>query len=707
MDETLSTPPVPAPTPAPVVPATPVPPKVLTPEEKAAKRKATFKRLAIVGSVTYVLILGLIFLWAVLSYGQDFSIFNSIGLSQTTFSGFLWMVFNVLAGALVGVMMLLCLFEVAKSLLTKKEDIEKKKKASRMALFTGIGFFLFAVLWLVGIWFLGERLLPAESGPPITTDPEVTIGLTSPITISFDASGIPISTDTYSVLSYTWTFGDGDSGSGKTTSHTYTHKATGNGIYTVTLNVTYADRSSGAEFDYETTTTVSIENESTYASFVANPDSGEIPLTVTFDATSSFDPDGEIASYEWDFDGDGRFDDGTGDIVDYEFTQEGSYDVTLRVTDNNGNATTATQTIEAGSIGGLRAIITAPLSEGEAYYINEEYEFDGSLSQISTGAISKYTWDFGDGSVNVSTRNVTHEYSAAGTYDLTLTVLDKNGNSDETILEVKVIEEGEAPVAKITSDPSAVSGVISGSVPLEVSFDAGDSTDPEDDIVDYEWDFNNDGEVDETGDKITYTFEVMGTYETRLMTTDSVGNSDEATVTVNVGAQGVVATLDADISNGEVPLTVHFDASASSYKEGSIVSYEYDFGDGSDIYNGGSTVTYKYTDTGTFTVTLTVIGDDGEKGTDSMQVVVRPVALTACFTVNTDSGNAPLFVVVNPSCSSGTISDYRWDFGDGEKSFDHNPDTHSYATPGVYTIELEVTESSGIVDTFTKTITVN
>ena len=252
---------------------------------------------------------------------------------------------------------------------------------------------------------------------------------------------------------------------------------------------------------------------------------------------------------------------------------------------------------------------------------------------------------------------------------------------------------------------AAAGGIVSGSVPFEVDFDASGSKDPEDDIVDYEWDFDNDGSIDDTGDTASYTYEELGTYEARLILTDSVGNVEETTISVEVSEQGVVALLESDLSNGEVPLTVEFDSSGSTYKEGDIASYEYDFGDGS-TYTGGSTVTYKYTDVGTFTVTLTVIATDGKKDTDSVQVVVRPVALTSCFTVNTDSGNAPLFVSVDASCSQGTVDTYEWNFGDGEVSFDRKPGVHTYSETGSYTITLEVTGDSGIVDTFSKTVTV-
>jgi len=608
-------------------------------------------------------------------------------------------------GVLVVATLLYSLFNVLKSLFIKKEELEKKKHASRMALYSGISFLVLAVLWLVGIWFLGPRLTTSDSGSPIVTDPEITIGLTSPVAVGFDAGGVPIDEDVYTILSYTWNFGDGSTGSGVSTSHTYNQKAEGDGIYTVSLNVSYMDLKSGAKFENEYKKEVVIENEMTAATFIATPDSGEVPLTVEFDASGSFDPDGEIVSWEWDFDGDGRFDDATGEVVEYEFTQEGSYEVTLRVTDNNGESALATETIEAGSVGGLRAVITPPIGEGDSFYVGEEYEFEGKLSQIAEGKIVKYVWDMGDGSATKQSSKVTYEFETTGTYEVTLTIYDKDGNTDSTILEVTVIEEGEAPVPDISTVPAASGGVVSGSVPFEVDFDATGSKDPEDDIIDYEWDFDNDGSVDDTGTAASYTYEEVGAYEARLIVTDSVGNTEETAVSIEVTEQGVVASLESDLSNGEVPLTVKFDASGSTYKEGSIASYDYDFGDGS-TYTGGSTVTYKYTDVGTFMVTLTVTGTDGKKDTDSVQVVVRPVALTACFTVNTDSGNAPLFVSVDSNCSQGTVDTYEWNFGDGEISYDRKPAVHTYAEAGAYTITLEVTGDTGVVDSFSKTITV-
>lgn len=690
-----ATPPAPVPAPQAGVPAQPAPaaakapkPK-LTPEQKKAARKQAMKRLGLVVGILYVLVLVFIFVFAAaLASGN-----------ATSFEGLLMNIAHVQFLIPVGVGLVLSLLGLFKSIRAKKEEVEKKKKASKSALIGGGIFLISALLWLVAIIYLAPKLTPEQFfSSSIVTDPATTIGLTAPVDVEFDASGIPIDSGVYRILSYTWDFGDGDTGSSETVTHRYSSKPAG-GLYTVTLVVDYMDLKSGEQFDQEFTTTVGIDNEEVAAVFTATPDSGNLPLEVEFDASDSYDPDGEIASYEWDLDGDGDFDDDEGALVTYTYTQEGEYEVSLRVTDNVGEYDVFTTSIEAGSVGGLRAVISTEVQSDEFYYTGEEYDFDGSLSQITDGNIVKYVWDFDDGSDDVQGKSTSHEFDEAGEYTISLSVSDADGNIHTDEEEIVVVDVGTPPTAEIETDSTK------GPVPLSVDFDGSGSTDPEDDIVEYLWDLDGDGEIDETGDKVEYTYTEVDTYEATLTVIDAGGNEDSRTVEIEVTEQGIVASFTTSESAGEVPLTVTFDASASSYKEGEIVSYEYDFGDG-NTYIGDSKISYKYTDVGNFTVSVTVIGDDGETDTDTLQVVVRPVSLTACFTVNTSSGSAPLFVSVNPSCSTGTISDYVWDFDDGEISFDRKPDTHTYSEIGIYTITLELTSDEGVVDTFTKDVTV-
>lgn len=586
-----------------------------------------------------------------------------------------------------------------------KADIVKKKKSSKTALIGGISFLVFALLWLFGVLYLTPRLAPSETVPVIVTTPVNPIGLTAPVEVTFDASQIPVDPARFRVLAYTWNFGDGSNGNGPTVSHRYTAKPQ-NGTYNVSLNIAFQDLATGEQLSQQFTTVVGIDNEAVTAIFTATPQSGNLPLKVEFNASASFDPDGQILAYDWDLDGDGQFDDGSGKIVTYTYTQEGIFNATLRVTDNNGEFSKYKLAIEAGSVGGLRAVITPPLQSNEIYKTGVKYDFSGDQSQNNVGNVVKYEWNFGDGSKVTQSRSASHTFSKAGEFTVTLTVYNADGDSHKTTIDIKVGEQGTPPSAKINTTPSLINGSISGPVPLQVEFDATDSTDPEKDIVEYQWDFDNDGQVDDTGDLVTYTFQEVGEYETHLIVTDSQGNKNEKTVIVDVTGQGIVAKLTSSVNNGEVPLTVTFDSSASTYKEGEIVSYEYDFGDGTDKFIGGSKVSYKYTDIGNFTAKVTVIGADGKRATKSLQIVVRPVEVTACFTVNTDSGTKPVFVNVDPSCSKGTIKSYVWDFGDGEISFDRKPSTHTYNQVGIQTITLEVTSDAGIVDTFTLDINV-
>jgi PKD repeat protein len=82
------------------------------------------------------------------------------------------------------------------------------------------------------------------------------------------------------------------------------------------------------------------------ASFTANPTSGNAPLTVSFDASGSYDQDGNIKSYAWNF-GDGNT--GSGVTINHTYTAAGTYTVKLTVTDNGGANGTNSQSITVSS----------------------------------------------------------------------------------------------------------------------------------------------------------------------------------------------------------------------------------------------------------------------------------------------------------------------------------------------------------------------
>ncbi len=77
------------------------------------------------------------------------------------------------------------------------------------------------------------------------------------------------------------------------------------------------------------------EGEPPVASFAFSPPGGEAPLLVSFDASASYDPDGRVVEYHWDF-GDGTLDEGI--AVQHRFTEEGTYKVFLTVFDDSGRS---------------------------------------------------------------------------------------------------------------------------------------------------------------------------------------------------------------------------------------------------------------------------------------------------------------------------------------------------------------------------------
>jgi len=130
-----------------------------------------------------------------------------------------------------------------------------------------------------------------------------------------------------------------------------------------------------------------------------------------------------------------------------------------------------------------------------------------------------------------------------------------------------------------------VAAPLAGTAPLTVYFNAGGSTIPGGAVPNYEWDWHGDGIYDfdsGTDYAVSYTFTAGGQHLVLLRVTDNLGGRDTDTVTITVN-DAPDATLAADSSEGDVPLSVSFDGSASMDADGSIVLWEWDL-DGDRVY---------------------------------------------------------------------------------------------------------------------------
>jgi len=269
------------------------------------------------------------------------------------------------------------------------------------------------------------------------------------------------------------------------------------------------------------------------------------------------------------------------------------------------------------------------------------------------------------------------------TCNITMIGTDGAGHSiSETVtVDLPALQPGIdfiPPEAIINVTPST-----SGIAPFTVIFDAYDSTDDRG-IASYAWDFGD--STTATGvipDPHTYT--ESGSYIVKLTVTDYFGNVGVALVTITVGEAGSpTAVINVTPSTiGIEPFTVYFDASQSSVADGgegcgscSIVSYDWNFGDGNTAT--GLTAENTYTAAGTYTVILTVTDSNGNTGFDSVIITVNVSGEPAGITLQAvpteidigeasqiiatvkDSGGNPVSNGTNVSFSTtaGTLSSY-------------------------------------------------
>ncbi|MEL4304521.1 S8 family serine peptidase [Methanococcoides sp. LMO-2] len=161
--------------------------------------------------------------------------------------------------------------------------------------------------------------------------------------------------------------------------------------------------------------------------------------------------------------------------------------------------------------------------------VGEEIIFDGSGSYDPDGTIVLYEWDFGQGDTESSETdsNATRVYSVAGNYPLSLTVTDDNGAYATSITSVTITEpiQNEAPTASITAPSNGVTGT-------PIQFNGSLSSDPDDNIFSYEWDFGDGSSSSEISP--TNTYDLAGDYTVKLTVTDDYGANDTATAYITI-----------------------------------------------------------------------------------------------------------------------------------------------------------------------------
>lgn len=312
---------------------------------------------------------------------------------------------------------------------------------------------------------------------------------------------------------------------------------------------------------------------------------------------------------------------------------------------------------------------------------------DGNAVQFndnSTGTITTYAWDFGDGTVG-SGPNPSHIYPGIGVYNVTLVTTSSNGCFDSTSGTAEVIV-GPIPVYTIANGPDVCEGE-----QLQVF---NNSTGP---IVSYLWDFG-DGNTS-TAMVPNYSYSNFGTYSVTL----TVGTADLC-----------YNSLPIDLVVHPVPMA-SFGASLacfgdntafndfSTISQGTVTGWEWLFGDASNIEYGQNPA-HTYTSAGAFTVRMIAQSAVGCRDTSLRVVYVNPTPQVDISTSNVCLGDQVGFTNSTVP-NDNTIASWDWSFGDGQNGNNFEP-THVYSSFGNFNVQLTATSDSGCVGTSTASLDV-
>lgn len=677
----------------------------IQPPNPAAKKKVILGCLGAFGSLMLIFLV-LSFVFLAQSGSGTSPIAKLLGVNQGVFVNGLIIFVHTIFILISLVAFVFTMVGLFKASMAPKTDKDARKAALKTSMISGILLFIILLIWGFTYVYLDSKRveIAPEYLNPIITTPEEILGLSAPIEIKFDASNVPIDRNRFKIVSHAWDFGDKSTGTSQIVSHIFKEK----GTYDVKLVVTVENKDTGeTSIGGEYHVKVSIENEALRAIFKADPQSGEAPLEVEFDASESTDPDGNIDQYEWDLDGDNEFDDGKGETIKHTFEKVGKYKISLRVTSTIGEFNIAEKEIVVEAQSNPEAVITV-VDDPKSYTIGESYIFNADNSKSPNGKITKYEWTFSDNPKKVeTTKTISHVFKTSGTHEITLKVTDEKEKENETRKTIKVDAPKGSPKPVIKTEPTLEdkATTLSGKAPFTVTFNAKETTDSDNNIVDYKWDFENDATFDSFGNIVSHTYTEEGTYTVALAVVDADNNVGNASIVIKVEALGIVPILSADVIDGNIPLTVNFDASASSYSKGQITSYKWDFGDGTPVKIGSATISHKYTSIGTFTAEVTVMGSDNSAAAKSLTISVREIPLSACFVSVFEKGKAPLETSFDPGCSTGSVTSYSWDFADGESSTQVKP-THTFEKPGTYKVTLEVSDAENTISKAEVEITV-
>ena len=386
---------------------------------------------------------------------------------------------------------------------------------------------------------------------------------------------------------WNWDFGDGVASTEQNPTHIYSTE----GNYNVNLIATN-ENDTHLKLGIITVLGKSAVVLLPVANFSTDVTSGYAPLAVEFTDLSE-----NLSEWNWDFENDGKIDSVNKTPV-YTYSVPGDYIVNLTVSNANG-------TDSKFVIITVLEIPIFPVANFSSNVTSGYSPLTVQFADISTNATG-WSWDFGNGA-NSTEQSPEHVYATPGTYivnyTVNLTVSNRNGTDSKTSI-ITILQKPEPmyPVANFSTN------VTSGYTPLAVEF-----TDLSENSTEWNWDFENDGQIDSVNKTPVYVYAAPGNYTVNLTTINANGtDSKSAMMTVLEKPIFPEANFSTNITSGYAPLSVQFTDLSKN-----VTRWNWDFVDGntSTLKNPANT----YFVAGNYTVNLTA---NNSNGTDSKLAII-------------------------------------------------------------------------------------
>ncbi|MBA3705451.1 MAG: PKD domain-containing protein, partial [Bacteroidetes bacterium] len=300
----------------------------------------------------------------------------------------------------------------------------------------------------------------------------------------------------------------------------------------------------------------------------------------------------------------------------------------------------------------------------------------------SSNMPTSWLWTFGGAAPNSTLQNPSVTFNTTGTYNISLTATNANGNS---------VKNGSVNVTTAPVNP------VADFIPIGTIINQGTTVSFTDQSTGtptaWSWNFGGGANNSTTKNPIV-TFNTPGTYVISLTVSNAAGsNTKIGSITVNAASTSVNVNIS---SNNNFPNNLNPVVIFSGSVTGGTSPYSYlwNFGDGGT--SALQSPSHTYSSDGTFNVILNVADFYGITASNSYPIVnsIATAGVTADFTFNGSSAN-PISIALGGSVnfssalSAGPVSSVLWNFGDGTTSTVANP-SKIYSKTGVFTVQLYV-----------------